>query len=139
MPHGRLSVIVCYDVEFPEWVRLPALNGADLLCVPTNWPRESRPAGERPAEVVRVQAAASVNRMFVAACDRAGSERGVDWVSGTVIVGPDGFPLAGPVVEDRAVTLLAACRLDEARRKRVSERNDVLGDRRPELYGAVAR
>lgn len=134
---GRISAIVCYDVEFPEWVRLPALAGADLLCVPTNWPYEARPDGERPAEVVRVQAGASMNRMFIAACDRAGVERGVGWVSGSVIVGPDGFPLAGPVCEDASATVMADCALADARDKRTSERNDALGDRRPELYGAA--
>ncbi len=137
--YGRLGTMICYDVEFPEWVRLAALDGADLLCVPTNWPRESRPAGERPAEVTRVQANASVNRMFIAACDRAGAERGVEWVNGSVIVDPDGFPLAGPVCQDRSVTVTARCRLGEARHKRTSERNDVIDDRRPELYEPVSR
>jgi predicted amidohydrolase len=137
--HGRIGAMVCYDVEFPEWVRLAALDGAQLLCVPTNWPHEPRPDGERPAEVIRVQANASVNRMFIAACDRAGTERGVPWVSGTVIVGPDGFPLAGPVCDDRALTILARCRLADARRKRISPRNHVIEDRRPELYAAVGR
>src|SRR5262249_12658641 len=46
--YGRLSMMVCYDVEFPEWVRIPALAGADLLAVPTNWPADPAPAGERP-------------------------------------------------------------------------------------------
>jgi predicted amidohydrolase len=132
---GRIATMVCYDVEFPEWVRLAALGGADLLCVPTNWPREPRPAHERPAEVVRVQAGASSNRMFIAACDRCGSERGVDWVAGTVIVGPDGFPLAGPECGDAPSTIMARCTLRDARDKRTSERNDVFADRRPELYG----
>jgi predicted amidohydrolase len=134
--YGRIGTVVCYDLEFPEWVRLPALAGADLLCAPTNWPRFPRPPGERPAEVVRVQAGASVNRLFIAACDRAGSERGVDWVSGSVVVDPDGFPLAGPACVDRSVTLFARCRLDDAREKRTSEHNDVFADRRPELYQA---
>jgi 5-aminopentanamidase len=132
--HGRIATMVCYDLEFPEWVRVAALAGADLLCAPTNWPREPRPASERPAEVVRVQAGASSNRMFIAACDRCGSERGVEWVSGTLIVGADGFPLAGPVCADEPTTIVAACDLARAREKRISERNDVFGDRRPELY-----
>jgi len=131
---GRLGVIVCYDAEFPEWIRAAALAGAELLCVPTNWPREPRPAGERPSEVVRVQAGAASNRMFIAACDRAGHERGTDWVSGTVIVGPDGYPLAGPACRDEPLTLVASCALARARDKRVGVRNDVLADRRPELY-----
>ncbi len=46
--HGRISVMVCYGLEVPEWVRLPALDGAELLCAPTNWPREPWPDGESP-------------------------------------------------------------------------------------------
>ena len=132
--HGRIGTMICYDLEFPEWVRLTALAGVELLCAPTNWPREPRPDTERPAEVVRVQAGASSNRVFVAVCDRCGSERGVDWVAGTAIVGPDGFPLAGPVCAEEPVTITAACDLAHAREKRTSERNDVFADRRPELY-----
>jgi 5-aminopentanamidase len=81
-----------------------------------------------------VQAGASSNRMFIAACDRCGTERGVDWVAGTAIVGPDGFPLAGPVCADEPATITATCDLARARDKRTSERNDVFADRRPELY-----
>ncbi|WP_436771472.1 nitrilase-related carbon-nitrogen hydrolase [Yinghuangia sp. YIM S09857] len=133
---GRIGVLVCYDVEFPEWVRLVALGGADILCAPVNWPYYPRPAGERPAEVVRVQANAAVNRMFVAACDRVGPERGTDWVGGSVITDADGFPLAGPHPGEERL-LLARCALAEARDKRVGSFNDVLADRRPELYGPV--
>ena len=132
--HGRIGTMICYDLEFPEWVRLAALAGAELLCAPTNWPREPRPPAERPAEVVRVQAGAASNRMFIAACDRCGAERGVEWVAGTVIVGPDGYPLAGPVCADRPQTVLSRCDLAQARIKRIGERNDVFADRRPELY-----
>jgi dienelactone hydrolase len=42
--------------------------------------------------------------------------------------------LAGPVLADRAALLTADCDLPRARNKRVSERNDLLADRRPELY-----
>ncbi|WTW92353.1 carbon-nitrogen hydrolase [Streptomycetaceae bacterium NBC_01309] len=133
---GRIGVMVCYDVEFPEWVRLVALGGAELLCAPVNWPYYPRPAGERPAEVVRVQANAAVNRMFVAACDRVGPERGTDWVGGSVITDPDGFPLAGPYPGEERL-LLARCALAEARDKRIGSRNDVFADRRPELYARV--
>ncbi len=41
--HGRIGMLICYDLEFPEWVRLPALAGADLLCAPVNWPDGPRP------------------------------------------------------------------------------------------------
>jgi 5-aminopentanamidase len=136
---GRIGVMVCYDLEFPEWVRIAALEGADLVCAPSNWPAVPRPDGERPGEVVRVQAAAATNRVFIAACDRVGTERGVDWIGGSVIVDVDGFPLAGPAASGETVTVLARCALDEARDKRLNQRNDVLADRRPELYGPLAR
>ncbi|MDP9845363.1 putative amidohydrolase [Streptosporangium lutulentum] len=134
---GRIGLLVCYDLKFPEWVRTVGLRGADLLCVPTNWPLSPRPAGERPAEVTRVQASASVNRMFVAACDRAGPERGVAWVGGSVVADPDGFLLAGPRPAYDEGLVIAECRLGDARSKRVGAHNDVHADRRPELYRSI--
>ena len=38
LPFGRVAVVICYDLEFPEWARLPALDGADLIAAPVNWP-----------------------------------------------------------------------------------------------------
>ena len=134
-PHGQIGVMVCYDLEFPEWVRAAALQGAELLCVPTNWPREPRPAGERPMEVMRAMVAASTNRMAVAVCDRCGPERGVEWVAGSAIVGPDGWLLAGPPAVPEPALLLADVDLAAARDKAVGPRNDALADRRPALYG----
>jgi 5-aminopentanamidase len=141
---GRVGVVICYDLEFPEWVRSAALQGIDVLCAPTNWPAVPRPAAERPIEVTRAQASASVDRIFVAVCDRVGSERGVDWVGGSAIVAPDGYPLAlASFAPDGSAggeqILLAACDLADARRKGTSPHNGVVADRRPDLYGAVAR
>ena len=131
---GRVAVMVCYDLEFPEWVRLAALDGADLIAAPVNWPGYRWPEGERPAEVVKAQAAAASNGVFVAVADRCRTERGVSWISGSLIAGPEGYPLAGPVLEDRPGVLTAACDLARARDKSVSGTNDLLADRRPELY-----
>ena len=138
LPFGRVGLMICYDLEFPEWVRLPALAGADLIAAPVNWPAMPVPAGERPCDVVRVQADACVNGVFIAVADRCWAERGVSWVGGTVIVGPDGYPLAGPVTSDDPAVLVASCDLARARNKQVSKHNDVIADRRPLLYGPVA-
>jgi 2,6-dihydroxypseudooxynicotine hydrolase len=131
---GRVAVMICYDLEFPEWVRLAVLDGADLIAAPVNWPALPSPPGERPAEVIKAQAAAATNGVFVAVADRCRTERGVSWISGSLIVGPDGYPLAGPVLADRPAVLTAACDLPRARDKRVAGDNDLLADRRPELY-----
>jgi 5-aminopentanamidase len=132
---GAIAMMICYDVEFPEWVRLPALAGADLLAVPTNWPAEPVPPGERPMVVANVQAAAFANRMFIAAACRVGAERGVSWVGGSLIAGPDGYPLAGPASPEQPELLVAACDLARARDKATSPRNHPHADRRPALYG----
>ena len=138
LPFGRVGLMICYDLEFPEWVRLPALAGADLIAAPVNWPAMPVPAGERPCDVVRVQADACVNGVFVAVADRCRAERGVSWVGGSVIVGPDGYPLAGPATAGSQVILVADCELARARNKQISTHNDVLADRRPPLYRPVA-
>jgi predicted amidohydrolase len=132
---GRIAMMICYDVEFPEWVRIPALAGADLLAVPTNWPAYPVPPGERPNVVLNVQGAAFANGMFVAAACRVGAERGVSWVGGSLIAGPDGYPLAGPASELEPELVIADCGLGRARDKATSPRNGPHRDRRPALYG----
>jgi predicted amidohydrolase len=135
-PHGRIGVMICFDLEFPEWTRLAGLAGADLLAVPTNWPLVDTPPGERPAEQRIAVAAALVNRMAIACADRFGVERGVEWTQGTAIVSPAGFVVAetgpGPGVA------LADLDLPAARDKRLSSLVDLFGDRRPDLYGHLA-
>jgi predicted amidohydrolase len=139
---GRVSVVICYDLEFPELVRTVALAGTELLLVPTNWPLAERPADERPGEVINAMMAARINRMAIAAADRGGVERGQPWTGGSTIVDPDGWAAGenpwrageprrpGPVFADLD--------LSRTRDKRWTELADVFADRRPELYGAVA-
>jgi predicted amidohydrolase len=131
--HGRLGVMVCYDIEFPEWVRAVALEGADLLCAPVNWPLLPRPDGERPTEQVRALAGAGMNRLAIAVCDRAGVERGQDWIGGSVLIDADGYPLA-MAEYGKPGNVIADVDLAESRIKKFNEHNDVHGDRRVELY-----
>jgi predicted amidohydrolase len=129
--HGRIGVMVCYDLEFPEMVRSVALRGADLLTVPTNWPWVERPDGLPAPEVVIAMGAARVNRIAIACCDRSGVERGQRWNEASVILGADGWARANSGTSGRAV---ADVDLVASRNKAVSPRNDVLGDRRPDVY-----
>ena len=139
LPFGNIGLMICYDLEFPEWVRLAALSGADLIAVPVNWTASGSPAppGERSGEVVSAQAAASSNGVFIAVADRCGTERGVDWLGGSVILRRGGYPAAGPVCEDRAAVLTATIDFRLARDKRISELNDLFTDRRPDLYAQL--
>ena len=77
-------------------------------------------------------AAANASRVYVVQADRTGEERGVRWAQASVIVDPDGNVVAGP--EDGEALLVADLDLARARDKAWGDRNDVFGDRRPELY-----
>lgn len=131
---GRLAVMICYDLEFPEYTRRAALDGADLLAIPTNWPRTDVPSGERPPEVLIAQAAARVNHIVIACCDRAGAERGQEWTEGTSIIDQDGWRIAAAGARGEAS---AEVDLAATRDKAVTEHNDLFADRRPDLYGPI--
>jgi predicted amidohydrolase len=132
-PIGKLGVLICFDLEFPEMTRMLALGGAELLVAPTNWPSETVPAGERIPEVTVAMAAAYSNRVAIAACDRTGVERGQDWNGASTIINEQGWVVA--TVDDRGV---ASADLDLAlsHDKSLSDMVDMFADRRPELYGA---
>lgn len=88
-------------------------------------------------ESVRVQAAASQNKMVVAAADRTGDERGVRLSSASVIVDSDGVIRA---ISDRSrleeeQILIADVEIPVDRKN--GPRNDLREDRRPELYGKI--
>jgi predicted amidohydrolase len=93
-----------------------------------------RPEGERPPEVIIGMAAARVNRVCVACCDRLGTERGQAWTGGTAIIDSSGWIVAARGDEGPAQADLD---LDAARNKRLTAHADALGDRRPELYQAL--
>jgi predicted amidohydrolase len=132
--HGRIGVGVCYDIEFPELTRGLALAGAELIALPTNWPRQAVAPGGEPSLHLLARATAYFSRVFVAVCDRGGDERGLGFQGGTAIAKPDGSLLAAAMPGARAETVIAECDLSVSRDKRTGARNDAIADRRPELY-----
>lgn len=133
---GRVGLLICYDLEFPENIRSLALRGAELVAVATNWLNYPRPQGERPDGVINAMVSARFNRVFVACCDRVGTERGVEWSGGSAIIDELGWPLA-EARHDVPDLIAAPCELARARDKRWTQYADMFGDRRPELYGVV--
>ncbi|HRO57634.1 MAG TPA: nitrilase family protein [Burkholderiaceae bacterium] len=135
-PIGRIAMLICYDGWFPEAWRLCALQGADIVCVPTNWVPIP---GQAPAQMamanVLAMAAAHSNSLFVAAADRVGVERGQPFLGRSLIVSCTGWPVAGPASDTEAQTLFADLNLSEARRMRNwNEFNQILRDRRTDAY-----
>jgi 5-aminopentanamidase len=131
---GRIGVLICYDLEFPEMVRYLAAAGADLVAVPTNWPLVPRVSGGLVPEVMIGMASARVNKVAIVCCDRAGRERGQEWNQGTAVI--DQF---GNIAGERRDAGLLAVPLDltVSRDKTITEHADALGDRRLDLYGGL--
>lgn len=138
-PLGRIAMAICYDAWFPETFRLAVMQGADLVCVPTNWvPMPSQP-DDRPAMATTLaMAAAHSNGLAIACADRVGTERGQPFLGQSVIVGGDGWPIAGPASPDREEILYGAIDVARTRAGRtLNPRNHVLLDRRVDLYDAM--
>jgi predicted amidohydrolase len=133
-PVGRIGVLICFDLEFPEFPRSLALRGAELIAAPTNWPKEWAPDGERVPEVTVAMATAYSNHVAIAACDRAGAERGQEWNEASCIVDERGWVVA---TADADGVVTADLDLARSHDKTLSDMVDVFDDRRPELYGAL--
>lgn len=133
---GRIGCHICYDCWFPESFRLAAIQGAEIICVPTNWvpiPGQD-PTREAMANII-VMGAAHSNSVFVAAANRIGTERGQAFIGQSLIVSYTGWPVAGPATRDNEEILIARINLTDARRKRNwNAFNQVLRDRRTDVY-----
>ncbi len=130
---GRIGMIICYDMRFPEPARCLALAGADIIAIPTNWPKGADTSPDFVA-----QARAVENRVFVVAVNRAGTERGASFIGKSQIIAPSGQRLAMAQTTDETI-IMAAFDPTLARQKRlVIEPGvfeiDTLADRRPDLY-----
>ncbi len=135
-PIGRIGTFICYDGWFPESYRLCALQGADIICIPTNWvpiPGQD-PKREAMANIL-VMGSAHSNSVFVAAADRVGTERGQPFVGQSLITSYTGWPIAGPASDTEEEIIYAEVNLSDARRKRNwNEYNQILRDRRTDVY-----
>lgn len=135
-PIGRIATFICYDGWFPEAYRSCALQGADIICIPTNWvPIPGQAEGSPAMATVLAQANAHSNSVYIAAADRVGTERDQPFNGQSVIVSYTGWPLAGPASPDQEEILYADLDLGMARVARNwNDFNQPLRDRRPETY-----
>lgn len=127
----RLGVLICFDWQFPEAWRVLALEGAEIVAHPSNLVIPGR-----CQRVVPVHALS--NRLFVVTANRIGEERGLTFTGRSQINDPRGETLSEAAAEGTVVEVVD---IDPnlARDKQVTARNDLLADRRPELYGAITR
>ena len=131
---GRLGLMVCYDVFFPEIARLLTLQGADLLIGISG-----SPCFERAIFETLVAARAMENAVWFAYCNVGGVEGGIAYWGGSRLIGPGdpqrklpGQPLVCQAPYDREALVLGEVDLGQTRRFRPYF--PVLRDLSPEVY-----
>jgi predicted amidohydrolase len=113
-----------------------AVQGADLIVLPTNWPPKSECAAEHLANI-----RAHENNLYYMCVNRVGEERGFRFIGGSKICDPSGETIASAPSTDESV-FIATIDLEKARRKRlirVPGKHEInrIADRRPEMYGPL--
>jgi predicted amidohydrolase len=119
------SMVICYDVEFPESVRAAAVAGAELLLVPT-----ALAHGFDDVPQVLLRARALESQLTIAYANHSGVEDGCRFLGGSVIAGPDGTLLAGAGEDPQ----LLYAEVDEGAAARARSEIPYLAERRPDLY-----
>ncbi|HMB93412.1 MAG TPA: nitrilase-related carbon-nitrogen hydrolase [Rhodothermales bacterium] len=88
---GRLGVAICYDRHYPEYLRMLALGGADLVVVPQAGALGEWPEGLFEAEL---RVSAFQNGYFMALANRVGQEDVLEFGGGSFVTDPFGQPVA---------------------------------------------
>ena len=128
----KLGLSICYDVRFPELYRVLALEGADVLTVPSHFTLHT---GRDHWEVL-LRARAIENHCYVAAAAQIGETRpGKPSYGRSLIADPWGLVLAQAPDDETVITA------ELERRRLVDVRTGLpsLASRRPEAYRWPAR
>ena len=128
----RMGLMVCYDWVFPEVARTLALQGADLICHPSNlvlpWCQQ--------AMLTRCME----NGVFAVTANRIGPDirpRGtLSFTGQSQIAGPKGALIHQSSATEETL-FIATIDLAPARDKKVTPLSDLFGDRRPEFYSRL--
>ena len=125
---GRLGVAICYDLRFPELFRKLALEGAEILCIPSEWPK---PRQEHYRILLRARAIE--NQLFVAAANCCGIQGKLDFFGMSMLLSP-----RGEILAEGGETETELCALFDFG-EMISYRSQILcfDDRRPEIYGTL--
>ena len=123
---GRLGIAICYDLRFPELFRKLALEGAEIICIPAEWPK---PRQEHWKTLLRARAIE--NQLFVIAANCCGVQGKLDFFGLSQLISPLGNVLQ--IAEEEDTELVANFDFSEFENYR--KQINILADRRADIYG----
>ena len=127
---GKVGILICYELCFPEVARILALKGAEVILAPAAWGTL-----DEMQWPLYVRTRALENLIFTAAVNRAGVEGNLHYIGQSMVVHPLGNIL-GHLDTDQEQMLVTTVDLDQIAAAR--KRSEHWVDRRPELYGLIA-
>ncbi len=119
------GVAICYDLRFPELFRSLALQGAQLVFVPAEWP-----AARGHHWRTLVQARAIENHLYICAVNCVGEHKGSPFYGHSLLVDPEGVVVAEG--DDREAIIYGE--FDTARVAGARKVLLTFADRRPDIY-----
>jgi predicted amidohydrolase len=123
---GKLGLIICYDIFFPEVTRLTRLMGAQLIvCI------SASPAIRRGFFETLTLARALENTVFLAFVNLVGIEDGLQFWGGSRLIGPQGKILSKAKYDEEDLVI---GKINYADIRPVEAFVPALRDLRPELF-----
>ncbi len=140
--YGAIGLCICYDLRFVEVVRVLALRGADLICVPTAWvrgfDRRQYAEGELIPHAQGALVQANLSQVFIACTSQVGSCDGVEFLGASIVADPYGQVAAGPLSNLNEQSQLVEIDMSEVRRAQArSPLIQPRNDRRTDVYGIL--
>jgi predicted amidohydrolase len=123
---GRIGLIICYDIFFPEVCRLVRLEGAQLIvCI------SASPAIRKVFFETLASARAIENTAFLAYVNLVGTEDGLQFWGGSRLIGPQGKIICKAKYDEED---LITCEIDYGDLRSIEAFVPTLRDLRPELF-----
>ncbi len=132
---GRIGVVICYDIRFPELIRHFFHEGCDVLAVPSQWP-EARADHWRSL----VKARAIENQLYVVGCNRTGVDESLRKPGESLPFPGDSRivdPMGAVVAEGAGESGIIAAQVELRRVRAMRRIMPVAKDRRPDVYRRI--
>jgi predicted amidohydrolase len=126
---GRIGLIICYDIFFPEITRVIRLKGAQLIaCI------SASPSVRRGFFEILTTARAMENTVFVTYTNLVGIEDGLQFWGGSRIIAPNGNIMAQAKYDEEDII---TAKINYSDMKQVEAFVPTLRDLRPELFSTL--
>jgi predicted amidohydrolase len=123
---GRIGLMICYDLRFPELARELFLQGAQMILVSAQWPKARKEQWK-----TLVKARAVENQLFMVCSNRTGMEDDLEFPGMSMIVDPMGNTLAKATNDDTIIFT----DIDPDMVKTARTSIPCMTDRRQDIYG----